>query len=501
MTTFSSIDDIRPDNSSANRQTSRAASFAALNIHWDWKALLVLFTFQLIVHSSGSNEFATFANILSAIYLLVVLLFSAWTIARCDSNALWTPLFWIRVAGAVFLGVGGLTTNIANEETLRAMFAIIEFDALHQLKVMMVQTVGIAFTLLFSSFFLRLQVKSISSLETTYPVKPRTLTYAFWFLFVGIFLRYTVVLPVAFGLSPIVAGVVLTLANVYYVGLVLLAIYGAANRGRYFPLLFSLMAIDIFASLLTFSKRQVFLVLLLPSLGYLSRKFSAKKLTAVAIVMLVIFPFAQNLVEFGRAELNLISGNSLQGTFDQRLEILSRYTTDTAQQTNITERQTALLRLSYLDTDNFVIEQYDIGRPGNSYRNLFATFVPRFLWPNKPTITSTGIELYYAFTGQSGSSFGTTLWAEAYWNFGWLGVLLMSVPIALVFAIFSRISLNIMRRQDWLLMPVVIIGLLIGTRVDGFFVADIVGPGIIGFVFWKILTWSRRLTVHRSGQI
>lgn len=143
---------------------------------------------------------------------------------------------------------------------------------------------------------------------------------------------------------------------------------------------------------------------------------------------------------------------------------------------SLNSRQSGLLRLSYVNINAFVVDRYDAGLSGDTLGNALAVIIPRALWPNKPIITQLGGDLYFLVRGRYGTSFGVGHFAEAYWNFGWAGLIIFMAILGPILAIFTRISIRIMARKDWIFLPIVFIGVNLGLRVDGHFVPDILGP-------------------------
>lgn len=477
-----------------------------LHRQFDLFYLFLLLIFEVSCFSTGNNAFASFANVVGGLSIIAIFVNSLIKIMTRDARAVWTPLVWLRFAAIVFLGVGSLATYMSNDYTLDAIHAYGFFSPIEQLKVSIIYSLGIFCTLFFAGIVLRpLSLTSRRSIgwdihrrKCTHSLSgARSIRLAIIFLSIGAILRYGIYIPVAFGSSSVVAGSLLALANIYYVGIVILTIYSAQHRWKYAYLIFALVGIDLFFSLLTFSKREIISIIMFPAFGILSTRFSFSRILILVALLFTAYSFSQDIVRFGRAELAQSSGFALQGTFSQRLDVLSRYfdgtTHDTNYGSNIDERQHGLMRVSYVNVDVFAVRRYDTGDVGNTYGNALAVFVPRILWPNKPIITNIGVEFYYLLTSQVGSSFGMTLWAEAYWNFGWVGVVFMSVPLGIILAIFSKFSLRVVRESDWFLMPVVLLGILLGTRIDGYFVPDILGKAWIALVLGLILRGSRRL--------
>lgn len=156
-----------------------------------------------------------------------------------------------------------------------------------------------------------------------------------------------------------------------------------------------------------------------------------------------------------------------------------------------TERDNlALARLSYVNASAYVIDQYDAGVPGHTLSDVAAVIVPRALWPDKPIITRLGRDFNYMIWGRHGSAMGVGHFAEAYWNFGWWGFAPFMAVLALILTVFSRLSVGIMAKKDWLFLPVVFLGVNMGIRVDGHFVPDILGAAwmalVLGAALWLI---------------
>jgi hypothetical protein len=78
-----------------------------------------------------------------------------------------------------------------------------------------------------------------------------------------------------------------------------------------------------------------------------------------------------------------------------------------------------------------LMNQYDDQQPGTSLTEFWVAAVPRFFWPDKPIMTRFGGELYDQFwaTTDAASALAPTYTGEAYWNYGPLGVVVVSILI------------------------------------------------------------------------
>ncbi len=127
----------------------------------------------------------------------------------------------------------------------------------------------------------------------------------------------------------------------------------------------------------------------------------------------------------------------------QRLAIISEAVTNiSAESRSDDEKKTEslLYRFVHGATQSFLIDEWQDGRPGDSLADSWAALVPRVLWPEKPIITRFGPELYLKiYVGvEGGSAQAPTYTGEAYWNYGWLGVVVVSIMIGLELGWFTR---------------------------------------------------------------
>jgi hypothetical protein len=190
------------------------------------------------------------------------------------------------------------------------------------------------------------------------------------------------------------------------------------------------------------------------------------------------------IVSVGRAELWERYGSHGEANFTERLAIVSRAITVARYEPTASHGMT---RLSYTNQATFAVHEYDSLRPGASFVNVLAVFVPRALWPDKPIITQMANEFNASATGNLNSASSPGLFAEAYWNFGWPGVVLVMPALGIILAAFSRYALWVIRSGSWFYFPVLLLALRMGFRTDGYFVADIVGATVLAVALHLLL--------------
>ena len=96
----------------------------------------------------------------------------------------------------------------------------------------------------------------------------------------------------------------------------------------------------------------------------------------------------------------------------------------------------------YRNTPSVVPYQY-----GATYRYLLITLIPRFLWPNKPSVNDANrfYQLAYGVTQQQDLdhvAIGAGLIPEAYMNFGWAGIPVIMCLAGTILGMFERIFLS-----------------------------------------------------------
>ncbi|HEX4199632.1 MAG TPA: hypothetical protein VHZ26_19505 [Caulobacteraceae bacterium] len=149
--------------------------------------------------------------------------------------------------------------------------------------------------------------------------------------------------------------------------------------------------------------------------------------------------------------------------------------------TDAAEEQSFVARLSAAPFQAFMIDQFNEGRPGDSLRNAWAAAVPRVLWADKPDVTRFGRELYGLVEGTSDphSALAPTYTAEAYWNGGWVALVVVSIIVGLELGWLTRkwllLSSGASRDIGILIMaiPAALFGVLVeawigGTYIGGF---------------------------------
>ena len=242
-------------------------------------------------------------------------------------------------------------------------------------------------------------------------------------------------------------------------------------------LAYSIFLLEILNGLICFTKYQIILVTMALIIGMWIgvAKRSAIFLVMSFMIVSSVFAIINPIVSLGRSHIDYDPYNN---TVETRLKILTDagyafyldkgsqedvdsgngvrpqkfksnyseiFTGDIAEMSTLEARMKAVgRRFDVVSIQGYLINEYNSGRRGHTLADFWATMVPRVFWPGKPIMTRFGVELnsqYYFRAGHSGhniSSTAPTFSAEAYWNYGVSGVLIISVLLGLVAGWLTR---------------------------------------------------------------
>ncbi len=179
---------------------------------------------------------------------------------------------------------------------------------------------------------------------------------------------------------------------------------------------------------------------ILPMLSFLIGLWVVPRSRPVAgIIGLVIvaayFGGLADVMNYGRLHASF---DPLKNTPFDRIDIVRDTMASAEEMAGQHYRGTLAQRFSIAPFEAHFIALYDSGAPGDSLKHIFDVLIPRILWPDKPLIAP-GSEFDTIFRGYiAQSSLAIGFIAEAYWNLGWLGVLLISAMIGLEIGWFTR---------------------------------------------------------------
>lgn len=420
------------------------------------------------------------ANSFALLYIASLLYYSTKLVRACKDH-IWTPLFWFRVSSAVYLGIGTVVVYVFDENTylyLRSFYAWSDSDVLKLVRIF----AAFSLVVLAAASVVSVRNEGPSRYQLNFNSKDdRTIFLcSLIFLTFGGILRYGVFFPDAYGLLNFhVPAVFLKLSQAYLAGLFLIILFGLRKSPSVLCVGLGLSGLDFLAGALAFEKDQMILTIMFSGLAFVYHQINfARILFIIGLIYFVLSP-GQSFVHYGRSEVAQVStGGRNVASLDLRIKIARSYFSDQSRSPSAVAERNPFLRISYVAPAAFFVDRYDSGRPGNSFEHIIPTIIPRVLWPSKPDTAVKGLEYYRLIRGTGGASLGITHPAEAYYSFGWWG-LMVFVPAGLFLGALSRFALRVVRSHQWIMMPAVLIGMNIGYRVDGHVVADYFGGAVM----------------------
>ena len=441
-----------------------------------WVACVLSITF------GDPSSFSLANKVLPSLLLLALLGAGYWIVWR-NSHLAWSPLPWFLGVCAVYYGFGPLLYHFGTPESVWYADQFYPVGEEDLLRTNMLNAAGITLVLFGYQVSMAFIPKWKAAYSTTTLNVIEMKRLLFGLLLIGIPVKYLLAVPYRLGLSSyVLPGSIQYLSIFTSLSIIVLfvIIHNGANSYR-IPL-YLLITAELVASLMSLSKLEVVVVLIMILLGiYLCRPRIIVFIAGGALIGLIYIVFLSPFVTYARFAVRL-EGMRSQGELSTSiLEYAKEGRLDALDQ--LPNVQGWWSRLNYANAQAFAMNSYDSGNPGNTYSLIPFTVVPRVLYPEKPIMTR-GPEFNELVTGSDHSASAPGLFGDAYWNGGWLYVILSCLYAGLVYAIFTDISIRHIREWKLTYLPVVFIGIMMGIRPDEFFASSFVGPSFQAIVLY-----------------
>jgi hypothetical protein len=192
--------------------------------------------------------------------------------------------------------------------------------------------------------------------------------------------------------------------------------------------------------LVSFSKQQTMLPLAAMIAGLLLDGRARRAGIVAAVAALGVYMFlAVPVSTYGRVHPSYsATDNSIAERLGMFGNIWERNATE--QEQGRTRQGRYVARFSAAPVQAFLIAQHDSGNSGDTLATGWMALVPRIIWADKPNITRFGTELDSSVfrRGNSTSALAPSYTGEAYWNLGWVGVVLVSILLGLEMGWLTR---------------------------------------------------------------
>lgn len=463
-------------------------------------ALAILIWTYGFAYAVAQPHMVTTMNVVGPLSLAVVFAAIALLAVQRVPSIIWTPYAWLLGSSAAFFGVGPLAQVLGNGATLAYLGGLFRLSPR-----------ALLFTNLLDAAGLLAVLAGVHLAEKWFPLRssggpnavPRSPSFrpeavAVSFLLVGGALQYGVVLPSEFGIARFVLpGFLANLALMYVMGLVVAAYLSVSNR-TWKVALWALWLPQLAVSFLTFSKQALLLSLVLPPVGAFLAHARLRRLLAWGLVSMLLYALVQPVVAAGRQAIYEQTGTIGQASLRERGTIVERYLARGVGLggTN-SDVQHGWTRFDYAPEQGLAVSWYNQGRPGNTLAVAEYVWIPRIIWPAKPVTTDLGVDFYELATGRRTTHLGLGIFAEGYWDFGWVGVAILSLLTGGAIGGLSRPIHTWMLRRDFVYLPAVFLGVTMGAvGVTQFFANSVVGALAIFSAYWAFI---RLVAIVRSS--
>ncbi|MEO8373761.1 MAG: hypothetical protein ABI471_00945, partial [Sphingomonas bacterium] len=470
------------------------------------EAALCLFCLFLYAVGAGyEGDTLTVINTVGPLIFSLGLILGIVSLIQRSVNNLWVPLFWYRVAMLVYFGMGALVPLYANEAARAMIHGFYEFFPNDLLRLNVMLAVFHVLVLLFSTMIMsivtnttKIRKARVKSFIATSNVSLGACGAIF--LVVGDLVNFLIILPATLGAYDVAGlGQFINLSLASLLGYFMLTLWALRNKSGWLPVIIGVASLETMLGLLLMTKFVALFPGVMIGLGFVFYKPTLRRLAIFASGMLLIFTTLAPIISYARnSALTTYAG---QPTPLEVASIYISYYSDDADISGDDDSQNGWARLSYVNVGAFAMNQYDGGHPGDSLKYAPIIWVPRVLYPDKPYVTDIGKEFTYAINGNYNSSTSPGIPAESYWDMGWLGVVIISATLALIFTLWSFYTYIVIEREAWHLFFVVLIGMRTASRLDGGFVVDILGPLGIAVLAHFVIEFLNRFLPARLAAI
>jgi len=383
----------------------------------------------------------------------------------------------LTISFSLYFLLGALVASTLSNENFDIVFYRYRIGADDALYIDAINAIGMGLALFFSAIYRPKFLPKLAKSATRKSVKFDNFFIIPIFLAVGgSSFIYVQLNDWIFG--EMISGSFRMLANL----LLLCILMGMMFKGRHAILVWWLSAalaiVMSFFGLLGFQKFAMLLPIMVFFVGWGIRINSLRHFIGGFILVAILFNIVGGPIQFARITFSDIDNQSIS----ERLSLF-RAGLQAAEELDVRSNYVAVARFNYMHEQAGAIDFYNSGDGGSDWAKIPWVFIPRFVYPNKPSTTSSGIELYYKMTGMEGTSYAAGIFGDGYYNAGWIGVVFWSIIGGLVIAQNSAIASVIISSKSLIFFPIVLLSLIIAFRIDGTLLADYLGIFMYGAYF------------------
>ena len=417
------------------------------------------------------------------------------TIIFSDKNItyiLFSPLFWYKFISTLFYGIGPLAYYFGSSVTVEVMnlYFFITDQTLCKIALIYI-------TIICLTDFIFLVLNHLSPL-------PKNLSYKntnkklllFYALGIGLFSKYVIIFPSTY-LGINAPGVFHVFSTFIYVGIFLLYSIGQTNY-IYRVLFYILVLIEMGSSFLVLSKEYLYMSVIFSSFVVFFYNKNIKSIFLTGAVAGILYVFViQNLFLVLRSSsegnFGITSTTELESAFDTAKTIRGGAVVNGQ---NVASFEAWWDRLSYVKYQGYAVEAYDMQYAGETFQQFKYIFIPRILYPEKPNLNPGAAYnslVQNSFSEKASNSTGPGLFVEAYWNGGWLYLILTIIYFSFLLFYFSKIVIKNLQEKNYLILMLAVNAIYIGRSIDDWFVGR-----YGGFILNMIILYLFSVFIYRG---
>ncbi|MDP9164056.1 MAG: hypothetical protein M3N06_08195 [Pseudomonadota bacterium] len=394
-----------------------------------------------------------------------------------DPAMLLTPLFGARLAAMVVFGLGALFDALAPLTDRLQQDNVYPAAPDEVAKVNLLWLLGMTLLIAGVTAAFRFQRRSTANATGKNSLRSLPMILGLGMFLAGLGMQ----VALALGIFKI-AGIFQTLSlAIQLYGLFVLAQQAGTSIAARTWLAISLAGLFIIALLLA-NKTVFFYPALVAVLGTLSNGWTWRRAMVGGALLGIAFFVAAPIVTYARDRMR--TGSDADITLGNQWQIVMDYAggdrlrDDTAGLT--------LQRIDYVTTAASVMALYEAGKGSTRLAESGFILIPRLIWPDKPITSTSGHELNYALGFQDENQIGMTVFADLYWNVGWLALAIIPL-MGFYFGAVSLLCRSILVRRESLMLPFAFASLQLGLVLDSDFTAAIMAPAIMNLAFYLAL--------------
>lgn len=263
------------------------------------------------------------------------------------------------------------------------------------------------------------------------------------------------------------------------------------------PMLVSL-SIEIIYGALTLDRFDILMPLVLASIGFYLGGGRIKILLISIVFIAVIYVIIRPIVDVGRHQVwttqSMTASQYWLTTVDEKTN---------SEKISSSHRESGWWhRLNYTPYQSVLMDKYDNGQSGETYKNILWIFIPRFIAPDKP-ILDVERQMNIMIFGHGNSATAATIFGESYWNGGWALLIISGFLYGMIIWFVTVACLSLFSQPNIFGWPIAIYGMLMGKLILDFFTVGVIGHTVIFFALVGLIKFFSRRTLrtHRVATV